>query len=421
MCLSVAAFAALLVADGALADAAATRPPLLFVSLPLHALCFALAVVYTATRAHRLGLPRAQRTVLLMACIGWLLPMPFAPLLWFIIVIALRIESPQSEAIVFNALLRRRQTGRLPVWLQLEEWLSDRWQGLGWWQRRRPPRPAIGPLDLSETASKLSTLYDLRSFALLGDSAALAWAMGWLAARLPADSGWLYALHALLLEVALTAFALALVVATLCALAAALRPPAGQRAPERHPVASAVAKSQLAALAGLWLGLLIYQGQRRPVALMVMYGSALLITLRGLALVLAPALPYRQRPRLDDLRCTLILLFSFEIAGGIELAVDVLSPLLAIWVLGTPVVALFTARTLLPWLLRPFTWRQAFSSELPARLRLRLALLGLGTVLPLGGLATPLCIVLRRRLSSDARMLAATPSSATGARACHGS
>jgi hypothetical protein len=52
----------------------------------------------------------------------------------------------------------------------------------------------------------------------------------------------------------------------------------------------------------------------------------------------------------------------------------------------------------LPALLHPFTVHDLLASDLPARVRARLAFLSTTAVLPLGGIAVPLWMILRRPL-----------------------
>ncbi len=49
---------------------------------------------------------------------------------------------------------------------------------------------------------------------------------------------------------------------------------------------------------------------------------------------------------------------------------------------------------MVPWLLRPYRWRDLFDPRFPSQLRALLASLA---VMPLGGLAVPLWIFLRHR------------------------
>jgi len=385
------------------------RRGLLALSVLLHIPCCGLAAAFAAWRCRRSHLRRWRRVAVTAASVCWLLPIPFGAVLGLLVWFAMGAEATRSEEIVHGALLRSDGAARLPQWIRLEDSLSHAWEGLSWPQRmRRPPRPLGGPADLGRAHGKVLALYELRIFALGLDAAAAAWAMGWLAARRPAWAATLGAVHGACWKAALTLCALTSIALALDTAMAILRIAGPRRLRSLRPHASAAAKAQLAALLGLWWGFELQRGARREVATTMMFGAALLLTLKAAALSLAPAgqnvrvTRHRLADELPDLSC----LLGLEIAGGVELTSDVLSPLLAAWAICWPLVAVLLGRTHLPWQLRPLGWREIADRSLPPRLRCGLALLVLATVLPFGGLAVPACIATRRRLGPLARKLA---------------
>jgi hypothetical protein len=380
---------------------------LLGASVVLHLIFCALALAHFAARSARL--PLLRRVPLLASCACWLVPLPFAPIGNLVAAFALGVEVTRSEEIVYQSLIQRDTAARLPLWLTLEDALGRGWSRLPWRQRVwLAPRSAEAALDLGREHGRLLTLYDLRSFALGFDAAALAWGLTWLATRWPTWASSLRQILGLTMLVSIILLAVTLLAFFAHIAATWLRVASRLRVVDEHPYASALAKLQLALLAGLWLGAEIHAGNHREAGMGLMYLSALLITLKGLMLVLRPA---RRRRRASQHRpseelTAIVILFVLEFLGGANLYRDLFSPLLVLWVAGAPLWALAVGHSFLPWLLRPFSWREVFSPTLPASLRAALVALCLATLLPFGGLAVPLCIAIRHRRWPSAQAFA---------------
>ena len=377
------------------------RRGLLAVSILLHIPCFALAAAFGEWRCRRAHLRRLRRVVAVAAGVCWLLPIPFAAVLGLLAWFATGAEATRSEEIVHGALMRSDGAARLPRWARLEDRLGQAWERLSWPQRvREPPRPLGGAADLGRAEGKVLSLYELRIFALGVDAAVGAWTVGWLAARRPAWAAFLRVLLDVCQKAALTLFIVASIALALDTAMTLVRLAGPRRLRSLRPYASAVAKAQLAVWLGLWWGSELQRGAQREVSVTMALTAALLLTLKAAAISIAPAgqRVRATRHRLADQWPVLSCLFCLEIAGAVEGASDVLSPLLAAWVLCSPLVAVLLGRTLLPWQLRPLGWREIADRSLPPRLRRSLALLVLAAIVPFGGLAVPACMVVRRRL-----------------------
>jgi hypothetical protein len=408
--LFVGSIAALLMAALWMAKRLAGNPAghngILTFSLTLHLLGFAILAVYLDQQAVRAVASPGQYVLLCTLSLGYLIPLPYVPLLGVVPLLALEPVTARSHTLIWQALVRRKAVGGLPLWLGMEDALRNGWDKFSWRERLWSPPKSVdrvraAPLD--RTQAQILKLYDLKTFGLAFDAAALAYAMGWLAVRQPRWAAVLPTAHAACLYLTIVLCAAFLALALLHTGWVLLRLPGPLRRLDRLPYAPYVAKTQLALLAGLYLGLELQRGSTWEIGILAMYSCALLASLKAFTLVLRAVSP---SPRtLRDEVSTLALLFVLMPVTGLGGALGLLPSLLAAWVLTTPLTGLLLASRLLPWLLRPFAWSDVFRRDLPGRLRLELAVLVLATLAPFGGMAIPACIWIRQRKLPEAQAL----------------
>lgn len=383
---------------------------LLALSVGLHLLGFTLLVFHLGQRAVRSVASSGRYAVLFALSFTYLIPSPYVPLLGIVPLLVLDPVTARSHTLIWQALVRRETAGGLPLWLDLEEALRRGWDKLSWRERLWAPPKSVdrmraAPYD--RTQALVLKLYDLKTFALAFDAAALAYGAGWLAAQRPRWAPALLTTHTSCLFLAAVLCAAALALALLHTTWVLLRLPGPLRRLDRRPYAPYLAKTQLALLAGLYLGLELQRGNAREVGLLAMYSCALLAALKGFTLALRPI---AASPRtLQDEAPTLAFLFILMPVAGLGGAWGFLPALLVTWVLATPLTGLLLGSRFLPWLLRPFAWSDPFRRDLSRRVRLDLAALTLAALAPFGGLAIPLCIWIRHRRWPEAQALSWRP------------
>ncbi len=403
--------AALLLAACWLAQAALAhgdRPLwLLLPALGLHGATAAVAAAFARHEAAHNNLPARHRPLVQAAWLSWLLPVPY---LWLPGALALvAIPGGMTTPLARESLFQRHQAARLETWQHLENRLAITWAERPWWRRwRRPPSPLGRVTESSWTQSRLLRFYDLKTLAVLPEAAVLGWALARLAdspgegLSAPGRTAWIAAGAAGTL--ALVGFALTLVHGLLVF----TRTVGRLRWLDRHPLARAGARGQLALAVGLAFGAALPGQNPQQMALLGMYGAVLFILLRCLGgFLLARLLPQTaaSRQRLAEHVPDFAAGFGLTLFCGLSLFTPLLNPFLLAWAVAAPLTGWAFARWSLPALLRPFHTCHLWDAALPAGLRRRLAVLTLAAVLPLGGLLLPLAIALRARLSAKAAAL----------------
>jgi len=370
------------------------RRDLLHLSLALHAFLF-MILFFFGLGAGRLGrtLPPWQHRALIGATFLCLLPAPWVSFVGTIPLMVLEPGMARTGALLWQAFSRRQEVGRLPLWLGLEESLGRGWSRLPWSQRiRGVPKSVTRQPEISPAENRVLLLYDLCTFALALDAACLGWALSWLAGR------WIYSA---LLTGSLVLFGAGVCLQTAHLVHSLLRLSGPLRVLDRFPYAPYLTKTQLAFLAGLFCGFESGLGQAESIGRLVLLLCVLLSMHKGMTLMLKNVLPRMRwwRARLRDEILVVLLLWGLAILGGLGGPLGWFPSLLAGWLLAEPLRLVLIGLFLLPWLLRPLTWRDLRNPRLPRRHRLALALLALSPVLPLGGLLIPACIYIRHRLS----------------------
>lgn len=373
---------------------------LVIVSGSLHLAAFAVFAPHLRTRASRRRLSRKDSALLLFISVFWLLPVPCFSLLALLLSYQAGRETARSESVVFRVLIREKDAGRSLLWLRLEDRLQLVWPtmspGKRWWSP--PPRVDRG-IEPGQEDRQILRLYELASYSVFFDAAVLAWALLWVAEHHPDRAGALGLVHrtALVSSLCLHLIGLCAIIAHL--ISVLLRSRIRLRLLDRHPYARYLAKTQFLLLWGWVAGMILRAQGAKEVAALLVLVTMLLVLLKGFSLILRPALPRvrTRQGRLDLLIGIAFLLFVLTL-GAFAPTIDLLTPTLAVWAVLYPVRAFLLGRILVPWLLRPFTWKDLFASRVPIRLRALLAGLAVPAVLPLGGLAVPLQIFVRHRL-----------------------
>ena len=372
---------------------------LIAVSITLHMTVFAAMLAHVRKEASRQRLSRRSSRVLKALPVLWLLPVPYLSLPAVLLHFRINRESAGWESVIFRVWGQAKQAGRLPFWLRFEDRLQLAWPAISlrqrWWS---PPRAVDRGIKAGREERQILRLYDLTSYGLGFDAAALAWTLVWLAKHLPGWSGGLARAHWTVLTASLILLAAGLCAGAAHLLLVLLRSPGRLRVLDRHPYALYLVKTQLCLLWGWLMGLVLGTSSPEDAARLLIATGMLLVVLRAISLVLRPALPpVRSHQQRADALPGVVLLFVLVTLGAFGLGIDLLGPTLGIWVLLYPVRALLLGRYLVPWLLRPFEWKDVFASDLSGRLRALLAILAVPAVVPCGGLALPVWIFVRHR------------------------
>lgn len=370
---------------------------LLGISLTLHTIQFLIVALDLRLSDVPRSISKRRMMLLSTLTVAWLIPFPFLPILGWLPVMLLDPRTAQSSTLLWQVLVRRQGAGRLPLWLDLEDALRTGWNALPFRKRlRKPPRSMGVPETVRRSEHQILKLYDFISFSLIFDAATLSWAL----------SG-IFPLQRLLGGMVIACLVLSAVgtcVAVFHIALMLLRVPGKLRILDRHPCASYLARTQLYAAAGLWLGSAIRQGLETEAGLLLMLSIPLLILIEAFSSLretFFPRPPVRNtfREEIHKLGSLYLLMLVFGLGGPLGL----LPRLFLIWMVLLPLRALWMARTLLPWLLRPFEIRDLFARRgLPPHLRLGLGVLATSALLPLGGWLVPLCIGVRHRLWAEA-------------------
>jgi len=382
-------------------DDPSRRGLVLFLSVLLHAAAFASAQAYLGSEIVRSSSPRLSYRLAMAASLTWLVPVPYLP---FLSVLSLQFLEPitaRSHTLIWKALVRRQEVGRRPLWMRLEDTLRQNRGNSSLAERFRGPAPVGGEMHRSE--HQVLKLFDLQTIALVLDAAVLAWGLAWLARTRPAAAHVLSTILPALWVASLTLAAAAVCLSALHFGAILFRVQGRLRLLDQHPYHRYLAGSQLALAAGLFLGLQVEVGQAKTASGLLMLLCALLVTIRAFYLIVfSPARLPRKTSQAQVVQevAPLFVLMSMIGLGG---RMDLMPELFVAWVAITPLRALALGQTLLPWLLRPFSVRDAFAADLSTRLRILIGFLAAVALLPFGGLGIPLCIWIRHRRWLDAK------------------
>jgi hypothetical protein len=315
----------------------------------------------------------------------------------------LETQEGGAGSLVRTAYDRRWSAGRLPLWAPLEEALRQRWRARPWWRRFLRPTGLEHPATAGRAEKGLLALHRYKGLATFFDGVALAWALALLARLDPARTAaiasilnglWLGSLILASAGLAERGLLLGSRLARATDLVDRL---------DRHPYGRALLVPYSALAAGVLSGQLLAAGREKDLMRWLSLVAALGIMVGALVLMLQSVLPGGRTLRVesrDTLPRTLFLLalllleMVLALSGGahrvaIGLAVAaVLSPM------GSALCGLAWGR----WLLSPFAIRDLLSADLRPRLRWLLAALAASAVLPLGGLAAPLWVLVRQRV-----------------------
>jgi len=353
-------------------------------------------------------LRRAGMPALGLLALAWLPPIP-----WFgfagLGVYALIDAEGRETTLTHRIHARRQATERLAEWRALQHRLRRAWLAAPWWRRVLASRRGTisASADLGTADAHLLDLARARTLSLPLEAAWLAWTCLRLAQWRPWQGGALPATHGAIAVLTASSLVLGLCGLALVAgdfLSRLLQETSAPSAFGQQSWAHAFAFTELGFAAGLCLGEAIDSRNAPRVATVAALAclAGLLVLASPIALeILGPVPPLFRRSLRQEmpllLLCPLLLAASmrFSRATAASLASDwrVLQQL----VLLAPLLGMVPALRHLDWLLRPYPARRMFSRELPVRVRATLAFFTFSGLLPLGGLAVPFWIVLRRR------------------------
>ncbi len=353
---------------------------------------------FFAGKARRARLSTTATIGLCSLSLAWLPPIPLLPLLGFLPFLFLDLEG-QERTLAHQAHAGRTATDNLGQWRGLKDVLQRRWERAPWWRRLLgPPRGLVRKADDPGLVdAHLTDLYRLRSLSLPLETAWVAWT----SLRLSGSHG----LRAAVDPLSIAALILGLAGLSFVATGFFRRLLHATSAPtprDRYSAARAFAFTQLGFAAGLQIGEALHV--RDPLEIANVAGAAGLL---GMLVLFGPLLLEILRPvpelfKMDVrqsapwlLLCPLLLAASLRFSGTVDLDRDwrVLKALVEV----APLLGVFPGIAHLDWLLRPYAAKRMFSRELPPRVRATLAFLTFTGLLPLGGLAVPAWIAIRRR------------------------
>lgn len=367
-------------------------------SLLFHLIVFLGMAVFFAGKARRAMLSKTATLGLCSLSLAWLPPVPFLPLLGFLPFLFLDLEG-QERTLAHRVHMGRTATDNLPQWRGLKDVLKRQWERAPWWRRiSGPPRALVRePDDPGLVDAHLTDFYRVKSLSLPLETA---W-MAWTSLRLASDPRLRAAVDPLSIAALILGLAgLALVAAGF--FRRLLHATAAPTPRDRHSVARAFTFTQFGFAAGLQIGEALHV--RDPLGIATVAGTAGLL---GILVLLGPVLLEILRPVPElfkmDIRqlapwlllCPLLLAVSLRFSRTADLERDwrVLQALVEV----APLLGIFPGIAHLDWLLRPYAAKRMFSRELPPRVRATLAFLTFTGLLPLGGLAVPAWIAIRRR------------------------
>ncbi len=360
---------------------------------------------FFAGQARRAKLSRTGTVGLCLLSLAWLPPIPFLPLAGFLLFIFVNVEA-REKTLAHQLYASRTTADRQPGWRVFKARLRALWEDAPTLQQIAGPPPGLtqDPVGLGQVDAHLTDFFRVRSLSLPLEAA---W-FTWTSLRLAGDHPWISgSIHGSLDALATSALILGLVGLLLVAvhfIRRLLRATTASSPRDRYSCARAFAFTQLGLAAGLWIGEALYTRATLPIA--VVAGAAGLL---GILVYLGPLFLELLRPVPElfkmDIRqqtpwllfCPLLLAASLRFFGtkseDLEGDWRVLQALIEL----APLLGIFPGIQHLNWLLRPFPAKKIFSRELPLRVRATLAFFTFTGLLPLGGLAIPAWIAIRRR------------------------
>jgi hypothetical protein len=298
------------------------------------------------------------------------------------------LEGARGKTLTWSAYARLGGIKRLPLWIDLQRALQQRWNSSSWIERWLLPRGLEIPRQEGRAEAARRTWRRAKSLLLPIEASLM---IGWLVVQTgdPPLQTWFLA------AVALAALGL------LQAVAAGLLPLLRLRTsaplgPSAAGLYLFVTQTELAF--ALLAGPLAVHGRFRELALVTVV-SAILAAMLSVLLMLSDHLISQSSLSLATLAswpASFLLLAVPPVvlarrpdlapAGlGLTFLVPLLDIALGVWSL--------------PWLLYPFRWRDVFDRKIAARDRARLSFLALSALLPLGGLTLPGWALLREETS----------------------
>jgi hypothetical protein len=347
-----------------------------------------------------IGLPRGKLLALFSLSCLWLVPLPWLPISAFLVqALASSVLMPD------NTLVRHslsQSVDRLPTWSALSRTLRHLWGHLSWRKRwNKPPEVPSEEAKAGKATSRSLLLYDLKSFFLFPDITALVIIL------LP-DPG-----HDPYGEVIVKgSFCLALAAAVLCLLTGVALTLLCVARAFRHSAESLsfdqtqnryeyLVTVPSLFVVGLWSALLIRSGHQALLKEFLIFIGPFFLWLQIPDFLfgnrwLRGTFPNRGSADI------LLRFFLFQITvlptSAIATAslLDKARVMALSWLTVSLVLSLLSGWRLLPWLQRPFRWSDALRGQVPVSIGASMTLIGVTAMLPLGGLAVPLWIVLRR-------------------------
>lgn len=333
-------------------------------------------------------LPRRRLRLAAWLC---LLPQP-ASLAALLLVLWPEVEGPRNKTLTWSVYARTSSVRRGSRWLDLRLELQQQWTAGSWierWTRLRGLEISR-PKGRAEAAKK--TWMRIKSFLLAIETALAAGLLtrgfgagpvtGYDPLRDSSLRSWLAAVGLLavlgLLQAALGAVCLLLRVSPLPKV---LDPPAA---------GLYLFITQAALAFGLLMGSLAAHEELRVLAALSAYTGALAALL---ALLLAAFMGFGSGIASSESFSTVLTWLAVLTGLGLLPLAVFKWPELA-WagvglVMLAPAVDVWIGVRSLRWILHPFGWRDLFERQLPVRVRVRLGLLALMAILPLGGIAVP--------------------------------
>jgi hypothetical protein len=319
----------------------------------------------------------------------WALLFPFPVYAVGLLFIAYAIFGPARDTWIGTLYSQRSEALRFPLWRQVGREVRPTLRGFSWVDLSRRP-PSIDPLREGRVASRCEALARLTVLFLPPEAGLLTWFV-------------LRTNHWQLREPTLANLLIVAAGLAFGSFVLQILPAAAERLNWKSGmVLSPYLRSGALLLptAGCLLGIIGGVGAARGDIRFVSSIRelfALFLSLVGLVSALRGSIT--KRPFLGYFMTWISLYVAIAVlAPVLKIAPHGLADRAVILVLLVPLLNLIAGATLLPALLRPFTWRLIFDPRRPAALRTALAINTLTAVLPLGGLAAPFWIWTRHKL-----------------------
>gem|GEM_PF-6468946 len=370
-------------------------------SVTLHLVAFAVAIASLSGPDIRRNTTRLKYFSLMACSFTLLAPVPYLPIVGILAVLAL---SPpmRSETLVWSAYAQNTEPERLPLWWKLESSLRKEWRRFPLLKRIwNPPHSITRQSRISDSEAKIIKLYNFKALFLALDAACLAWGLFWLG---ESQRSWIPVLQALYFGLfwgSLLLASAAFLTVVSHRFLMQLRISGPLRLFDRQPYPTYILRTQLSLMAGIFFGAAYHQGDPLEIGKLLALFCGLLIVVQAMGIMLKPR-ETKARWESTGPRGFLPIygtLLALAVLGALGVSIK---PFLVLWLISYPMRVLLMGRWLLPWLLRPFSWKSIFNSAFPYRLRTRLVVLALAATLPFGGLAIPLCLYIRDRWWAEA-------------------